>query len=153
MSWFPTLTRDENHLLMVAKHHLVLDMPGWTQWWNPRLLNIWNVRQPWHCLSVKCGELDDALRYELYQMEVPPLIVPPGLNGDDLSIGDLTATTHEIHIASEATLLERARQKYRECKPVRMLVPLPVAFSSQQTPNDVHIQHAIQQQQQQVQQW
>jgi hypothetical protein len=92
-----------------------------------RLVDIMN------CRSVKCVELDDALRYEPYQTEVPPLIVPAGANGDDLSVGDLTATTHEMHIASEARLLEKARKEYhevqrRERKPVRMLVPLPVAF-------------------------
>ena len=77
-------------------------------------------------------ELDYALRYEPYQTEVPPLINP--LPNDELSIGDLTATTHEMHIATEAKLLENARKVFnhvdrQERKGVsRMNVPLPVAF-------------------------
>ena len=77
-------------------------------------------------------ELDYALRYEPYQTEVPPLINP--LPNEEMSIGDLTATTHEMHIATEAKLLENARKVYNDVDrqerkgASRMTVPLPVAF-------------------------
>lgn len=85
-----------------------------------------------NCRVGKCSELDDGLRYEPYQTEVPPLVVPKAV--DDMSIGDLTATTHEMQIATDSCLLEIARRQYhnvdkQERKGAqRMKVPLPVAF-------------------------
>ena len=66
--------------------------------------------------------------YEPYQAEVPPIITPD----EDASIGELTANTHEMNIASEAVILERYRKKFhdkqkREREPSRMMI-LPVAF-------------------------
>ena len=74
----------------------------------------------------------NALRNEPYQREVPPLInlFPT----DEMSIGELTCTTHEMNIATEAKLLENARKVYNNVeRPVRKkasrtTLPFPVAF-------------------------
>lgn len=71
-----------------------------------------------------------AVKYEPYQAEVPPLIIPD----EDASVGDLTANTHEMNIASEAEILERYRKKFHaQSKTTRkqsrsMLIPVPIAF-------------------------
>jgi hypothetical protein len=67
--------------------------------------------------------------YEPYEHEYPQVIMP----GDDTSVGELTANTHELNIASEAKILEHYKQKFHaEAKktksPSRVAIPVPVAF-------------------------
>jgi len=72
------------------------------------------------------------VQYEPYQQEVPPVVIPE----EDASVGELTANTHEMNIASEAQILERYRKKFhnqaaqakRGRQPNRMAIPVPVAF-------------------------
>lgn len=55
-------------------------------------------------------------RYEPFEPQIPPVIMKP--EGDVESVGELTATTHERNIegASDARLLQRARQMLNESR-------------------------------------
>jgi hypothetical protein len=57
-------------------------------------------------------------RYEPFEAQVPSIIIHS--EHDLLSVGELTATTHEQNIASEARLLDRARQIFNENPPQRV---------------------------------
>jgi hypothetical protein len=71
------------------------------------------------------------VKYHVYQTEVPPIIFPD----DDASVGDLTANTHEMNIASETEILNRYHKKIHK-KELRernqsaglLLIPVPIAF-------------------------
>ena len=60
-------------------------------------------------------------------MDVPPVIC----SDDGASVGDLTANTHEINIASERNILERYRKKFQEQEKAgssRLMISVPIAF-------------------------
>jgi hypothetical protein len=71
------------------------------------------------------------VNYHVYQTEVPPIIFPD----DDASVGELTANTHEMNIASETEILKRYHKSFRkkevgECNQPggRLLIHVPIAF-------------------------
>lgn len=78
------------------------------------------------------GERDPPAKSESLQADVPPVICP----ADDASVGDLTANTHEMNIASETKILERYQKKFQEQEirerenagSTRLMIPVPIAF-------------------------
>lgn len=79
------------------------------------------------------GEREAPAKYEISRPDVPPVICPD----DGASVGDLTANTHEMNIASEMNILERYRKKFHEQEvrerdgkagSGRVLMSVPIAF-------------------------
>jgi hypothetical protein len=78
------------------------------------------------------GDREPPAKSESLQADVPPVICP----ADDASVGDLTANTHEMNIASETKLLELYQKKFQEQElrqrdnagSTRLMIPVPIAF-------------------------
>jgi hypothetical protein len=75
---------------------------------TPTAKIVKNISELFHCQSAqKIGP-----RYEPFQPHIPQEIIRS--DHDLVSVGELTATTHEQNIAAEARLLEKARQIFSE---------------------------------------
>lgn len=66
---------------------------------------------------------------ELDKEEVPPVIIPA--ESQDMSLGDLTATTHELQLAAESSDRKDYRREAQNRLAANLQVPMPVAFGGE----------------------